>query len=56
MTSEIKNWIVRVYNKQDELIEVWKIQDRTEHEAFEEAAADVARNKDADDWSLSPTT
>ena len=46
------DWTVRVYDGEDDEIATWDIEDRTEHQAFEEAAADVARLERAADWSL----
>lgn len=46
------DWKVRVYNKKGEVIERWKILDRTEHEAENEAMADIQKMPEADDWTL----
>ena len=45
-----KNWIVRYYDKKDNQIGSHSIKDRTEHEAEEEAIADMPL--DCEDWTL----
>jgi hypothetical protein len=47
---EKKNWRVRYYNKKGNEISNHLIKDRTEHEAENEAMADMPR--DCDDWSM----
>ena len=47
-----KNWLIRVYLRNKE-IDAWQIENRNDNEAFNEAAADVARDyPQADDWSI----
>jgi hypothetical protein len=48
-----KNWIVRYYDKKDKLIGSHMIKDRTDHEAQEEAIADMPLN--CEDWTLVPS-
>lgn len=48
-----QDWIVRVYNEDNEIIEEFEILDRTEQEALKEAEADVER-MDCDDWTMTP--
>jgi len=45
-----KDWIVRYYDKKDKLIGSHVIKDRTEHEAEEEAIADMPL--ECEDWTL----
>ena len=45
-----KNWIVRYYDKNDVLISSHIIKDRTEHEAENEAIADMPFN--CEDWTM----
>jgi hypothetical protein len=52
--NERKDWIVRVYDVEGDVIKFWVIEDRTEHEAFKEAEADLP--SDCYDWSLNPNT
>jgi len=47
---ENKNWIVRYYDKKNNLIGSHIIKDRTEHEAENEAMADMPDN--CDDWTM----
>jgi hypothetical protein len=49
---ERKNWIVRCYDKKDVLIDSFKIKDRTEHEADNEAQALMPR--ETEDWTMMP--
>jgi hypothetical protein len=48
----VKNWIVRYYDKKDKLIDSHMIKDRTDHEAQEEAIADMPL--ECEDWTLMP--
>lgn len=52
----MNNWIVRIYNKKDSIIESWTIENRNESEAMNEASADVHRfsesNDEYDSWSM----
>jgi len=48
--SRTKNWIVRYYDKKDKQIGSHIIKDRTEHEAEEEAIADMPL--ECEDWTL----
>jgi len=48
----VKNWIVRYYDKKDKLLGSHMIKDRTDHEAQEEAIADMPYN--CEDWTLMP--
>jgi hypothetical protein len=45
-----KDWIVTYYDKKNNVISSHKIMDRTEHEAVNEAMADIPVN--CDDWTL----
>lgn len=47
-----KDWLVRYYDKNDKEISNHIIKDRTEHEAENEAMADIPRN--CEDWSMMP--
>ena len=49
---ENKKWIVRYYDKKGNLISWHYINDRTEHEAENEAMADMPCK--CEDWSLTP--
>lgn len=49
------NFIFSGYNKKDELIESFIIEDRTEHEANNEAMHYVEAHQSINDWSLTPT-
>jgi len=46
----MENWIVRYYDKRDNLIESFLIKDRTEHEAENEAMAQMPDK--CEDWTL----
>ena len=47
------NWIVRVYDDQDNIIESWTIENRNESEAMSEAEADIQKMGDVvADWSM----
>jgi hypothetical protein len=48
--TEAKDWIVRYYDKRDKQIGSHIIKNRTEHEAEEEAIADMPI--EAEDWTL----
>lgn len=52
----MNNWIVRIYNKENSIIESWTIENRNESEAMNEASADVHRfsesNDEYDSWSM----
>lgn len=51
-----KNWVVLVYDEDDNIIERWTIEGRTEHEASREAESEVEqRFPDAADWTLTQT-
>jgi hypothetical protein len=50
--TESKNWIVRYYDKKDDMIGSHIIRDRTEHEAEKEAVADMP--DECTDWTLMP--
>jgi len=52
--SHLKDWIARVYNKHNECIGKWKIENRTENEAENEAIADLKDFPDYSDWTLTP--
>jgi len=43
------NWKVTAYDKDNNIIEQWVIENRTEHEAENEAMADLP---ECDDWSM----
>ena len=43
------DWLVRVYNKENQIIRTLNIKDRTEHEVENEVVSEV---KDAFDWTL----
>jgi hypothetical protein len=50
-----KNWIVRVYNEDDKIIDKWIINDRSEHDALSEAenAMDrISQREDYADWTM----
>jgi hypothetical protein len=47
-----KDWVVRYYDKNDKEISSHIIKDRTEHEADNEAVADMPLN--CEDWSMMP--
>lgn len=48
-----KNWLVTYYDKNNKIIGTpYEIKDRTEHEAENEAMADMPSN--ADDWTMIP--
>lgn len=49
---ERKNWIVRCYDKKDNLIDSFIIKDRTEHEADNEAQALMP--PETEDWTMMP--
>ncbi len=49
---ERKDWIVRYYDKKDNLISSHIIKDRTEHEAENEAMGDMPY--ECEDWTLVP--
>ena len=49
---ETLDWVVTVYDDRDEVLDFWVIEDRTEHEAEDEAMADVARIAGAADWTM----
>ena len=49
---ETKNWIVRYYDKRNNLIGSHIIKDRTEPEAENEAMGDMPY--ECDDWTLTP--
>ena len=44
------NWTVCVYDEHDNKIDQWVIKDRTEHEAENEAIADLPSN--CADWTM----
>lgn len=48
----MSNWIVTYYDIMDNIISSHEIKDRTEHEAEDEAIADLPYN--CEDWSLMP--
>ena len=48
--TEVQDWIVRYYDKKDNQIGSHLIKSRTEHEAEEEAIADMPY--ECEDWSL----
>jgi hemerythrin len=52
--TEVKDWIVRYYDKKDKQIGSHLIKERTEHEAEEEAIADMPY--ECEDWTLMPKT
>jgi len=50
-----KNWIVRVYNEDDKIIDKWIIKDRSEHDALSEAENEmdrVSQREDYADWTM----
>ena len=49
-TKTHKDWIVRYYDKKDKLIGSHVIKDRTEHEADNEAVADMP--SECEDWTM----
>jgi len=52
--TTVQDWIVRYYDKKDKQIGSHLIKGRTEHEAEEEAIADMPY--ECEDWSLTPKT
>ncbi len=56
MITDKCDWVVRVYDYNDELITKWVLHDRTEQEAFKEAESDVMRIPGEADWSLMKKT
>jgi hypothetical protein len=48
--ADTKDWIVRYYDKKDKQIGSHIIKDRTEHEASEEAIADMPL--ECEDWTM----
>lgn len=54
MSQESKrtNWVVRVYDADDNLLAAWTMENRTEHEAEHEAYADVQLIPHEADWTL----
>ena len=48
------NWLVRCYNEDNEVINSWVIQERSELEAVHEAEADP-RVLESDDWTMTKT-
>ena len=51
---EKTNWIVTVYDINNRVLDSWTIADRSESEAFNEAAANVFNISDYFDWELLP--
>jgi len=49
---DTKDWVVRYYDKKNVLLDSHIIKDRTEHEAENEAMADMPDK--CDDWTLTP--
>ena len=49
---ERKDWIVRYYDKKDNLIDSFIIRDRTEHEAENEATGLMP--PETEDWTMMP--
>ena len=50
--ADMKDWVVRYYDKRNVLLDSHIIKDRTEHEAENEAMADIPDK--CDDWTLTP--
>jgi len=50
--TEVQDWIVRYYDKKDKQIGSHLIKERTEHEAEEEAIANMPY--ECEDWTLMP--
>lgn len=46
------DWIVRAYNKNNRVIKKWIIKDRTEHEAENEAMAELSYLSNVWDWTM----
>jgi hypothetical protein len=47
------NWKVRIYDKDNKVIALWYINERTEHEAEKEARSEIEhRFPDCDDWTM----
>lgn len=42
----LSDWTVRIYNSKDDIISFWKIENRLEHEAENEAVADINRDSE----------
>jgi len=52
---KVTNWMVRVYDNNDQVIDSWCINERTEAEAVKEAESDpIILNNDS--WTLMPVT
>jgi len=50
-TMKVTNWMVRVYDNNDQVIDSWCINERTEAEAVKEAESDpIVLNNDS--WTL----
>ena len=49
---ENKNWKIKYYDKNDKLISSFLIENRTEHEAQNEAMGDIPNN--CEDWTMMP--
>lgn len=54
MNGSINDWIVRIYDEQDRPITSWIIRNRTDHEASNEAMANIAREfpEGNVDWTM----
>ncbi len=47
-----KNWNITFYDKKDNEIETFIIEDRTEHEAENEVMSEVEKRSDIEDWTM----
>jgi len=50
--EERYDWEVKVYDKNNNILDAWDIDDRTENEAEKEAEAEVQKVIGFDDWTL----
>jgi hypothetical protein len=51
-SQKSSNWVVKVYDVNDDLLASWAIENRTESQAFSEAEADVERIPHQADWTM----
>lgn len=51
MKTDIKNWMVKVYNKNNKRIDEFIIKNRTENQARKEAENDISVKK-GDSWTM----
>jgi len=51
--SNKTDWIARIYDEKEEVVEAWYVENRTKEEARHEIAADITRLHPSKDWTLS---